>query len=118
MEMNRRSLMGGLLSALGLAAAPGAALAKEGADGAPAAHEHYWVDTPYVLVYGDVVVRRGPSLRVCRTCGEMRVDVGQHRDAMIQRAYDDAHAAQSKRRDAAGFAYGPGQEPSKEGLSL
>lgn len=97
--MNRRGFFSGLMALIGVGAvAPAIDTREQGQEYTwPKAHEHKWEDTPYVLVYGTVAVQRGPQLRVCAGCGEVRMDVRQHRDAMLQRAYDQAHRAVTSR---------------------
>ena len=101
--MNRRGFFAGLMAALGFGAAAPLAARRERAAVAQPEHAHKWDDTPYVLVYGEGVVQRGPALRICKGCGELRVDVDQHREVVLQRAYDEAHNAVVGRARNSGF---------------
>lgn len=100
--MNRRGFFAGLAGVLGFGAAASMPAKAVDEPPVPAPHEHQWQDTPYVLVFGKTTVQRGPSLRVCKTCGEMRVDLDDHRAATLQAAYDAAHRAATSR--SRGFA--------------
>ena len=102
--MNRRGFFAGLAGVLGFFGVASSVRADTVNDEpqAPTPHEHRWQDTPYVLVFGETTVQRGPSLVVCKTCGELRVHLPDHRDAMLQAAYDSAHRAVTSR--SRGFA--------------
>ncbi len=90
--MNRRGFFAGMAALLGV----GAARAVVPAQAEQPAHEHKWLKTPYVLVYGEVAIQRGPELLVCK-CGALRIEYERHRGAMLQRAYDEALAASNRR---------------------
>jgi hypothetical protein len=99
--MNRRGFFSSALALVGLTTLTGALSAEQDGDVAqpvPTTCTHTWVGTPYVLVYGEQVVRRGPAIWLCSRCGGLRVDVGEHRNVTVQHFYDVAREAEQSRR--------------------
>lgn len=86
--MNRRGFFAGLTALLGLGVTQSTDLSAEVVEESKYVHEHKWLATPYVLVYGEAVVQRGPELQVCK-CGALRIEYEHHRAAMLQRAYNN-----------------------------